>query len=1170
VIVPALVALTTLRSLAEGRGATRVAVIAPAPRRRSSCNGRRSADNEASFKSAKPVASSRKSGGRKVSSVGNALRRTLLIAIVAAGLAVPTVSSAAIAYIQGTYETGAATAVVNVTYSAAQNAGDLNVVVLAWVDSTPTVQSVTDSVGNTYVAAGSETMDSGVGAQQIYYAKNIKGSAANSNTVTVTFSTAISDSDIRIVEYSGIDPVNAYDGGVGASGTGTTQSSGLLTTTNANDLLVAGNFIAGNTTAVGTGFALHLTTNYAEIVEDKVVTAIGSYSATATQDTSGYWLMQMAAFRLASGGGTPPTVPGAPSLTVVSSSQINLSWAASIDNVGVTAYLIERCASTSCTSYAQVATSTTTSYSDTGLSGSTSYSYQIQAIDAAGNLSPVSSAASATTQAAGAPYVQGAYETGAATAVVNVTYGSAQNAGDLNVVVLAWADSTPTVQSVTDSMGNTYVAAGSATTDSGVGAQQIYYAKNIKSAAANSNTVTITFSTAISDSDIRIVEYSGIDPVNAYDGGVGASGTGTAQSSGSLTTTNANDLLVAGNFIAGETTAVGTGFALRLTTNYAEIVEDEAVTAIGSYSATATQDTSGYWLMQMAAFRLTSGGSGGGTPPTVPGTPSLTVVSSSQINLSWTASTGATGYVIQRCAGASCTSFAQVGTSTTSGYSDTGLTASTSYTYRVDATNAAGSSSFSNTTTGTTTAAGTPPSAPTNLANSVISSSQINLTWTASTGATGYMIQRCAGASCTSFAQVGTSTTASYSNTGLTASTSYSYRVDATNAVGSSGFSNTTTGTTTAALPTAPSNLANSVISSSQINLTWTASTGATGYVIQRCAGASCTSFAQVGTSTTASYSNTGLTASTSYSYRVDATNAVGSSGFSNTTTGTTTAALPTAPSNLANSVISSSQINLTWNASTGATGYVVQRCTGASCTSFAQIGTSTTTSYSDTGLTSSTSYTYRVDATNTAGSSGFSNTTVGTTSASAPTSPPIITSPATGTTVLAGQSLTISATILAGEFPSGVALLAQDPLGSAPIQTVSGTSVSFTLPIPANTPPGPYLITVLGVNSAGAVIPSAQLSVDVEQAAQPSAITAYPTAIFMGSIGDTRTLTVIGSFSGNLQIDISKSSQLTTVSENSAIATAQNGTITGVAIGQTNIDISYGQITLTVPVAVQ
>ncbi len=584
-------------------------------------------------------------------------------------------------------------------------------------------------------------------------------------------------------------------------------------------------------------------------------------------------------------------------------------------------------------------------------------------------------------------YVQGAYETAATGTVVTVKYGSAQIAGDLNVVVMAWVSSTVTVQSVTDSTGNTYVAGGSATLDSGVGAQQIYYAKNIKSAAANSNTVTITFNTAISDSDIRIVEYSGIDPVNPFDGGVGASGTGTAQNSGSLTTTNANDLLVAGNFLAGGNTAVGTGFTLRLTTGYSEIVEDKIVTAISNYSATATQNSTGYWLMQMAAFRAASG------VPAAPTNLTNSVISSSQIKLTWTASTGATGYVVQRCAGASCTSFAQVGTSTTASYSDTGLSAATSYSYRVDATNAAGTSGFSNTTTGTTSAAGSPPAAPTNLANIVISSNQINLTWTASTGATGYVVQRCAGASCTSFAQIGTATTTSYSDTGLTASTNYSYRVDATNAAGTSGFSNTTTGTTSAAgsPPAAPTNLANSVISSSQIKLTWTASTGATGYVVQRCAGASCTSFAQIGTATTTSYSDTGLTASTNYSYRVDATNAAGTSGFSNTTTGTTTVALPTAPSNLANSVISSSKINLTWTASTsGATGYTVQRCQGASCTSFAQIGTSTTTNYSDTGLSASTSYSYRVDATNTAGASGFSNTTTGTTSAAAqpPTTP--------------------------------------------------------------------------------------------------------------------------------------------------------------------------------------
>jgi Pectate lyase superfamily protein len=212
-------------------------------------------------------------------------------------MAMPVTADAAIAYIQGTSETAGTGTAVSVTYPSAQHAGDLNVVLIAWLDSTSSVQSVTDSSGNTYVAAGGPTRDSGVAAQQIYYAKNITSAAAKTNTVTVTFGEAVSDSDIRIAEYSGIDPVNAYDGGVGASGTGMAQNSGPLTTTNANDLLVAANFIAGVTTAAGSGFTERLINNYGEIVEDRVVTAIGTYSATATQDSSGYWLMQMAAFR---------------------------------------------------------------------------------------------------------------------------------------------------------------------------------------------------------------------------------------------------------------------------------------------------------------------------------------------------------------------------------------------------------------------------------------------------------------------------------------------------------------------------------------------------------------------------------------------------------------------------------------------------------------------------------------------------------------------------------------------------------------------------------------------------------------------------------------------------------------------------------------------------------
>jgi chitodextrinase len=559
-----------------------------------------------------------------------------------------------------------------------------------------------------------------------------------------------------------------------------------------------------------------------------------------------------------------------------------------------------------------VGTATTASYSDLGLTASTSYSYQIRATDAAGNLSAFSNTASATTSAAGGAasiaYVQGTYQTPDSASSVSVTYASAQASGDLNVVSVGWSDSVSTVQSITDSQGNNYVAAVGPTSSTGNASLSIYYAKNIAAAAANANTVTVTFSGTVSYPEVRVLEYSGLDPNNPFDVGIGASGTGTAQNSGSVTTTNANDLLVAFNYLDDSTTASGTGYTQRLITNGGDLVEDQIVTSTGSYSATSTQGGADWWVMQLAAFRAASTGGGNTTPPTAPSGLTTTVVSATEINLSWTASTdnvGVTGYLVERCSGTSCTTFTQIGTSTTTTYSDVGLTGSTSYSYRVRATDAAGNlSSYSGTSSGNTSSGGggdtTPPTAPTGVSPSVVSASQINLTWTASTdnvGVTGYQIQRCAGSGCTAFVQIGTSPTTSYSDTGLAASTSYSYQIQATDAAGNlSGFSSTATATTPAAGDTQPpSNPTNLVATAGPMDtvLTWTASTdnvGVTGYFVERCEGVSCTNFAQIATvsGSTTTYTDSGVTADASYAYRVRATDAAGNlSGYSTSTSDT-------------------------------------------------------------------------------------------------------------------------------------------------------------------------------------------------------------------------------------------------------------------------------------------
>ena len=197
---------------------------------------------------------------------------------------------------------------VAVTYTAAQTAGGLNVVVVGWNDSAASIVSVADTRGNTYSPAAAPTVMSGKASQAIYYAPNIFAASPGANIVTVTFSTAADYPDIRIAEYSGLDPVNPLVAGVGAFGTSATSNSGSLTTTAPNTLLVAGNVVQTATTGAGSGFTQRVITSPdGDILEDRIATTAGTYSATAPL-SSGYWVMQMVAFRPPSADTTPPSI----------------------------------------------------------------------------------------------------------------------------------------------------------------------------------------------------------------------------------------------------------------------------------------------------------------------------------------------------------------------------------------------------------------------------------------------------------------------------------------------------------------------------------------------------------------------------------------------------------------------------------------------------------------------------------------------------------------------------------------------------------------------------------------------------------------------------------------------------------------------------------------------
>ena len=589
----------------------------------------------------------------------------------------------AIGFVQVNSAVPASASTVTVSYAQAQTAGNLNVVVVGWNNSTSQISSLTDSKGNAYVLAVGPTVESGAAIQAIYYAKNITAATANGNTVTVTFTASTPYPDIRIAEYSGIDPSVPVDVTAAGQGTSGTSSSGAVTTGSANDLLVGANLVGQHSTGPGAGYTSRIITSPdGDILEDQIVSATGSYSATAPL-SGGTWIMQMVAFRANTFSVPPPTLvsiavtPANPSIaggttqqftatgTYSDSSTSNLTsnatWsssvtaAATINGTGLATGVAAGTSQISATMggvssspvtltvtavvplsitglnpiYGQVgtpATITGTSFGATQGTSKVTFNGTVATVTSWTATSIVVQVPTGATTGnvvvtvGGVPsngvrftvvaikFVQVNSAVPTSAAAVTAPYTQAQTAGNLNVVVVGWNDASAQVTSVTDSKGNVYALAIGPTVQSGTATQAIYYATNIAGAAANGNTVTVTFNIAAHYPDLRIAEYSGIDPSVPVDVVAAADGTTDTSSSGAVTTGSANDLLVGANVVQFDTAGPGPGYTNRVITQPdSDILEDEIVSTAGSYSATAPLVKPGAWIMQMVAFRANTG-----------------------------------------------------------------------------------------------------------------------------------------------------------------------------------------------------------------------------------------------------------------------------------------------------------------------------------------------------------------------------------------------------------------------------------------------------------------------------------------------------------------------------------------------------------------------------------
>jgi chitodextrinase len=536
-----------------------------------------------------------------------------------------------------------------------------------------------------------------------------------------------------------------------------------------------------------------------------------------------------------------PATPDSLEASNISSSDLVLNWAPATDNVGVDHYIVFR-------NGANVGTVGITSFTDTGLTPLTTYSYTVCAFDAAGNQSSASIAYSVTTLAPP--------DTTPPAVPANLLASNVGTAG----LTLTW-------DAATDNIGvNHYVIRRDGVTIASP-ATPMYTDSNLSASTGYSYTVSAVDAAGNASSETLPTFVTTAAPPDTTAPSAPSTVTATAATADKvlLSWTAATDNVGIDHYsiVRDGTTLVpsqselsftDTTVAASTTYNYAVVAWDAAGNA--SVAATATATT-------LAPPDI--------SPPTVPTGLTATANSQSKVTLSWKASTDNVGvdhYSLNRDGTNIVAS--QTGLS----FIDTSVVASTTYSYTVTAWDAAGNASLVAAVSVTTPAAPDTiaPTVPTSLRIVSVTGTNVNLAWNAAfdnVGVVSYEVYRAG-------VKVSTSAGLSYTDADLNPATSYTYTVDAVDATGNKSAQSVAVSAVTldTVAPSASATFAAQASALGQVTLSWSAASDnvkVTGYKLSR-------GGALIASLTTLTYTDSGLTSNTSYTYTLTAVDAAGNS----------------------------------------------------------------------------------------------------------------------------------------------------------------------------------------------------------------------------------------------------------------------------------------------------